>query len=58
MDIEVDSDLTIKEAHKISHQIEEKIKEEIDDVYDIITHIEPYGDVDEDEKYGLSKENI
>ncbi len=58
MDIEVDCDLTVKEAHKISHLIEEKIKEEIKDVYDIITHIEPYGDVDKDEKFGLSKKSI
>jgi len=58
MDIEVDSEMTVKEAHKISHLIEDKIKEDINDVYDIIIHIEPCGNIDEDEKFGLSKKSI
>ncbi len=58
MDIEVNSELTVKEAHEISNLIEDKIKEDIDDVYDIIIHIEPCGNIDEDEKFGLSKKSI
>lgn len=58
MDIEVDSEITVKEAHEISHLIEDKIKEDISDVYDIIIHIEPCGNIDEDEKFGLSKKSI
>ena len=58
MDIEVDCDISVRDAHKISQQIEDKIKENLDDVYDVIIHIEPYGDEHKDERYGLSKENI
>ncbi len=58
MDIEVESDITVREAHQISHIIEDKIKDEIIDVYDIIIHIEPRGDIDDNEKFGLSKDNI
>lgn len=55
MDVEVDSEITVKDAHKISQQIEDKIKEEIADVYDIIIHIEPKGVKHKDERFGLSK---
>lgn len=58
MDIEVDSEMSVREAHKLAHMIEDKIRQEIPDVYDIITHIEPYGDDHSREKYGLSKDNI
>ncbi|MEE4257554.1 MAG: cation diffusion facilitator family transporter [Bacteroidales bacterium] len=56
--IEVDGNLTVTEAHKIAHQVERKIVNGIDDVYDVIVHIEPYGNDEEDEKFGISAKDI
>jgi len=53
LDIEVEPNLTVYEAHNIAVAVENKIKEDIDNVYDIMLHIEPHGNI-EDEKYGLS----
>lgn len=55
IDIEVDKNLSVQEAHDIAHQVEEKIKSEIDNVYDMMIHIEPEGDVDKNEKFGVSR---
>ncbi len=58
MDIEVDGELPVKEAHLIAHELERKIHEEIEEVYDIMVHIEPLGCTMKDEKFGLSQEII
>jgi len=51
IDIEVDGTKTVTEAHAISHQVEETIKKNVNNVYDIVIHIEPYGDIDKNEKF-------
>jgi len=43
MHIEVDGNMTINEAHKITAQIEEKIKQEFDEIAEIKVRIEPHG---------------
>jgi len=43
MHIEVDGNMTVKEAHELTTQIEEKIKQEFDEVAEIKVRIEPYG---------------
>lgn len=53
MDIEVDPDMTVREAHDIALSVEMAIKESMEDVYDVIVHIEPQGNVEE-EKFGLT----
>ena len=58
MDIEVDSGYTVAEAHKIAQKVENQIKQNILNVYDVLIHIEPYGNVEEDEAFGISKHNI
>jgi cation diffusion facilitator family transporter len=58
IDIEVEGSKTVSEAHAISHRVEEKIRKSINNVYDIVIHIEPYGDVDKDEKFGVSNRQI
>ncbi|HKL11206.1 MAG TPA: cation diffusion facilitator family transporter [Clostridia bacterium] len=58
MDIEVNGDLKVKEAHLIAHELERKIHDEIEEVYDIMVHIEPLGCTMKDEKFGLSQEII
>lgn len=58
IDLEVDGFLTVDESHQISHKVSENIKSKLDNVYDIIIHIEPYGTIDKDEKYGVSTKDF
>ncbi|MDR3219690.1 MAG: cation diffusion facilitator family transporter [Dysgonamonadaceae bacterium] len=58
LDIEVDGNLPLAEAHRIAQNVEDSIKQSIDNVYDIVVHIEPEGFVHEAEKYGMSKDNL
>jgi len=55
LDIEVDSSLTVCEAHSIANKVEAEIRQSLDAVYDIIVHIEPAGDSgnEKNEGYGL-----
>jgi len=57
IDIEVPPNKTVIEAHWISYKVETAIKEKIQNVYDIVVHIEPAGN-QEDEGYGLSEETL
>jgi len=57
IDIEVPPNKTVIEAHWISYKVEEAIKARIENVYDIMVHIEPAGNM-EDEGYGLSEESL
>jgi cation diffusion facilitator family transporter len=54
IDIEVKSSLTVMEAHWIAHRVETAIKEKVEGVYDIMVHVEPAGNL-ENESYGLSE---
>ncbi|MCE5256529.1 MAG: cation diffusion facilitator family transporter [Spirochaetaceae bacterium] len=56
LDIEVDSAMKVKDAHTIALRVEEAIKKDMPEVYDVIVHIEPRGNV-EDERYGLTPED-
>jgi cation diffusion facilitator family transporter len=56
LDIEVKSSLTVMEAHWIAHRVENAIKERMEGVYDIMVHVEPAGNR-EDEGYGLSEKS-
>lgn len=58
LDIEVNSDLTIREGHDIAQKVEESIKKKIENVYDIIVHVEPAGEGHSTEKYGVTREDI
>ena len=58
IDIEVDGSKTVVEAHDISREVEDRIKKGIDNVYDVIVHVEPYGNVEEDEKFGVSNKDV
>ena len=57
IDIEVPPNKTVIEAHWIAYKVEEAIKARIENVYDIMVHIEPAGNI-ENECYGLSEENF
>ena len=58
MDIEIDGKISLKKAHEISHKVENRIKNDIDNVYDVLVHPEPAGDVNPDEVYGVSEKSV
>lgn len=55
IDIEVDGEVSLKKAHHLSHQVEARIKDEIENVYDVLVHPEPVGDIHPNEAYGVSE---
>jgi len=57
LDIDVNPDISVMEAHKIASLVEKEIKSRLDNVFDIMIHIEPHGD-DADEAYGLSEDEL
>jgi cation diffusion facilitator family transporter len=54
IDIEVDPELAMKDVHQLGIQVEEAIKSKVDNVYDIMVHFEPLGNVEYEEKFGVS----
>jgi len=58
VDVEVDGDIPVKQAHLLAHQVEEQIRIELVDVYDVMVHTEPVGDDATEEKFGISQENL
>ncbi|HKK61163.1 MAG TPA: cation diffusion facilitator family transporter [Bacteroidales bacterium] len=58
LDVEVDPGLTVKEAHDIAKKVENIIKSRLENVYDVMVHIEPRGNKESDEKFGLSEDNL
>jgi cation diffusion facilitator family transporter len=55
IDIEVPPNMKVVEAHWIAYKVETAIKKRIENVYDIMIHVEPAGNI-ENEGYGLSEE--
>ncbi len=58
LDIEVDPDLPVKEAHEIAKLVETSIKSNLKNIYDVMVHVEPLGNLEEDEKYGITESEI
>ncbi len=58
LDVEVDGRLSVAEGHEIGKRVERRIKADIDNVYDVIVHIEPLGNVEHGERYGLSRRTL
>ncbi len=58
MEIEVDGSLTVKEGHEKATEVKKCIQNQIDNVYDVIIHVEPIGNEESSETYGLSKKNF
>ncbi len=54
LDIEVDPAMSVQNAHRVAVAVEKSIKESMPEVYDVIVHVEPLGNV-EDERFGLSQ---
>jgi len=57
IDIEVAPNKTVIEAHWIAHKVEKAIKNRVDNVYDIMIHVEPAGNLEE-EGFGLTEETL
>ena len=55
IDVEVDPSITVDEGHKIAMEVENTIKKRVENIYDIIVHIEPRGNLERGEKYGRSE---
>jgi divalent metal cation (Fe/Co/Zn/Cd) transporter len=58
LDIEVDANLPLIEAHRIAQKVEDAIKESVDNIYDIVIHVEPKGAQHCEEKFGVNKDNL
>jgi len=58
IDMEVDGNLSLSQAHEISHKVEKSIKSNIDNVFDINIHVEPLGDKISEKDIGISRDEI
>ncbi len=58
LDIEVRGSKTILEGHNIAMAVEEEIKSKLENVYDVLVHIEPSGNRERGEKFGIDKNSL
>lgn len=58
LDIEVDGKTTVIEAHRIALQVEQEIKQRVDNVYDIMVHVEPEGNIELGERFGITDSEV
>jgi cation diffusion facilitator family transporter len=58
LDIEVDGQMNIRDAHEIARRTEQQIRNSVPNVYDVLVHVEPIGNVETDESYGLSRRKL
>lgn len=55
LDVEVDGNITLSEAHGIAEEVEESIKQTVGNVYDIMVHVEPVGSNHRQEAFGIDR---
>jgi cation diffusion facilitator family transporter len=58
IDLEVDGELSLREAHEIAHHVEDSIKSKIENVFDVAIHLEPIGDRIEEKALGITKSSL
>lgn len=58
LDIEVDGNMSLNDAHHLAQQVEESIKLAVQNVYDIVVHVEPCGKEHPEEKFGINRKMI
>jgi cation diffusion facilitator family transporter len=58
LDIEVEPTLSVKEAHDIARLVEKSITSTLKNIYDVMVHVEPLGNREFDEKYGITESEI
>ncbi|HPE68103.1 MAG TPA: cation diffusion facilitator family transporter [Thermotogota bacterium] len=57
LDVEVDGALCVSEGHEVARRVEKVLKESMENIYDVLVHIEPLGNKEE-ERFGLSEEDL
>jgi len=57
LDIEVDPQFSVKEAHDIARNVEISIRSNMKNIYDVMVHVEPLGNREEEE-YGITEKEI
>jgi cation diffusion facilitator family transporter len=58
LDIEVDGQLSVTEAHKIGVKVENSLRKSIPNIYDILVHTEPKDNIEPTEVFGVSEKDI
>lgn len=58
VDIEVDGNIILHDAHELSVDVENEIKNTLPNVYDVLVHAEPIGNDEPDEVYGVSEDKL
>ena len=58
IDMEVDGNLSLSEAHEIAHKVEQSIKSSVDNVFDVAIHVEPLGDKISEKELGISRDML
>ncbi|MBL7665936.1 MAG: cation transporter [Bacteriovoracaceae bacterium] len=58
MDIELDGQMTVNESHIIVKDFEDKLIQNIPNLCDIVIHVEPIGNHEPDESYGVNRSNM
>ena len=58
LDIEVDGKILLDDAHKLGAEVEKNIKQNIPNVYDVLIHVEPEGNDESDEVFGVSEQQL
>ena len=58
LDVEADGNITLNEAHAITVEIEKSLKQTIENIYDIVVHVEPKGEMHAEEKFGIDPKMI
>ena len=56
MDIEVDGSLTVAEGHGIAIETEKALRKAIPQIYDVTIHVEPEGNVERYENFGVTED--
>ncbi len=58
LDIEVDGTISVNRGHALAVKAEKSIMKKIENVYDIIVHVEPDGNFENQERYGLTEQSL
>lgn len=58
MDIEVDGSKSVEQGHRIAMAVEQRIRKTVADIYDVNVHVEPIGNIEKRELFGLCEESL
>ncbi len=58
MDVEVSGELSVQEGHELVMEVQRRIHEAVAEVYDVHIHMEPLGNEESRERFGLSSQEL